>query len=1089
MSEACLIRVEGVSMTKKWFAGLLIAALFMTFAGPVCGQETAVKGGLGGTVYDTSGAVVPGAKVTLSGPTGGKTQISDGQGAFLFTLLIPGIYSVKVEKEGFKVSEVKGIEVFTDRTSTIRVTLEAGAVSQVVEVTASSVGIDTTSTAIGANLTDDFYRSVPVSRNIVGLFYLSAGVASGGGSGAANPSISGGSGLENLYVADGVNITDSAFGGLGTFSRNYGSLGTGINLSFVKEVQVKTGGYEPQYGKATGGIIQIVTKSGSNEYHGAISGFFQPQQFEATRLHPDDFGRKNLAGKTLHQESYDASGEFGGYVPGLRDKLFFSGSINPSYSRDINLSPSSFGLSALGEMKLRTNTLNYAGKLTYKLTEKHTIETSIFGDPAHTSTGPFLTLTADNATVFSKLEFGTRNWVVRWNGLMTPSWVVNSSFTWGNNNFNELPTAPNIYSITDVTQTQGRPGQRGSFTAVGYGFFEPTESNTYGFNIDTQKDVRFLGKHTFSLGYRLERPFYDGRRERTGPRFPIPQFNATGVDLVAISQEPASIVGQLTNASFRLRVAGSSCTLCPLLNVPGSGNVPVFLQQIRGEFGPTTFSTTGHYAAIYGMESWSPFKYLTINAGLRWEQQRLVGTAINYAFVDNWSPRVGFIVDPRGNRKTKIYGNYGRYNYAIPLDLAERSLSNELDYIGARWAPAFTTNASGQRIATVNSFGTVNPVLDSAHLLSFASGGTTGGGLSVSLQSTEGFNPGTKMEYIDEFVGGFEREFRGGVVVGARFIYRRFGRIVEDTGGISPEAANAGVVQNFVIANVTKSLDAFTNPISHTFPSGGTPDPRCDPNLVLDPVTDTFGNNLGAVCFETKGVNGQAAGAPIPDGVPDGFPNASRVYKALEIEVNKAFSKNWQLRANYRLAKLFGNFEGAFRNDNGQTDPSISSLFDFTEGQFNLLGDQFKPGVLNTDRRHIANIYTSYVLGGTRFQGMTLGLGVRVESGIPINDLKAHPVYLNAGEVPVGGRGALGRTSPDGSMDVHVDYPFKVSEKKRLRFGADLFNIFDFRKQLRVDQNEDLQFSVLNTDFRKPVGRITGFERPFYARTFVRFEF
>src|SRR5207302_10897550 len=118
--------------------------------------------------------------------------------AFLLILLIPRIYSVKVEREGFKVSEVEGIEVFTDRTSTIRVTLEAWAVSQVVEVTASSVGIDTTSTAIGATLTDDFYRSVQVSRNIVGLFYPSAGVASGGGAGAADPSISGGAGLEAL---------------------------------------------------------------------------------------------------------------------------------------------------------------------------------------------------------------------------------------------------------------------------------------------------------------------------------------------------------------------------------------------------------------------------------------------------------------------------------------------------------------------------------------------------------------------------------------------------------------------------------------------------------------------------------------------------------------------------------------------------------------------------------------------------------------------------------------------------------------------------------------------------------------------------
>jgi len=91
-----------------------------------------------------------------------------------------------------------------------------------------------------------------------------------------NPSISGGTALDNLYVADGVNITNTAFGGIGTFSRSYGSLGTGIILSLVKEVQVKTAGFEPQYGQSEGGIVNIITRSGSNEFHGAVYGYGQP---------------------------------------------------------------------------------------------------------------------------------------------------------------------------------------------------------------------------------------------------------------------------------------------------------------------------------------------------------------------------------------------------------------------------------------------------------------------------------------------------------------------------------------------------------------------------------------------------------------------------------------------------------------------------------------------------------------------------------------------------------------------------------------------------------------------------------------------
>ena len=75
-----------------------------------------------------------------------------------------------------------------------------------------------------------------------------------------------------------MNITDGGFGGIGVYSRLYGSLSTGINLSFVKEVQVKTGGFEAQYGKSTGGIVQIVTKSGGNQFHGSIGGYFAPSR-------------------------------------------------------------------------------------------------------------------------------------------------------------------------------------------------------------------------------------------------------------------------------------------------------------------------------------------------------------------------------------------------------------------------------------------------------------------------------------------------------------------------------------------------------------------------------------------------------------------------------------------------------------------------------------------------------------------------------------------------------------------------------------------------------------------------------------------
>ena len=277
-------------MAKRLVAVFALFALTFSLTAIGFAQESTVKGNLGGVVTDPSGAVVAGANVTVVGPIGEKTVASDAEGRFMFSLLIPGYYSVKVSKEGFKSAEVKTAEVVTGRTSSVTVKLELGASATTIEVNASSVQVDTTSTAVGSNLTDNFYQSVPVGRGVTGLFYAAPGVTSGGGTGTANPSIAGGTGLENNYVADGVSITDAGFGGIGVYSRNYGSLSTGINLSFVKEVDVKTGGFEAQYGKSTGGIVQIVTKSGSNDFHGSVGGFFAPQQLEATRLQADDFG-------------------------------------------------------------------------------------------------------------------------------------------------------------------------------------------------------------------------------------------------------------------------------------------------------------------------------------------------------------------------------------------------------------------------------------------------------------------------------------------------------------------------------------------------------------------------------------------------------------------------------------------------------------------------------------------------------------------------------------------------------------------------------------------------------------------------------
>jgi hypothetical protein len=1144
---------KGGSMWRYTLRGgflLLLSLSLVAFA-----QETTVRGNLGGVAVDPTAAVIQDAKVTLTGPTGSITKNTASDGSFFFGVLTPGYYSVKVEKQGFKVAELAKVEVYTGRTASVTMTLQPGALSESIEVTATAITVDTASTAIDANLDDQFYSNVPLQRNVSSIFYASPGVNLGGGTGVANPSISGGSGLENSYVADGVNITDGAFGGLGVYTVNYGSLSTGINLSFVKEVQVKTAAYEPQYGKTTGGLVQIVTKSGTNDFHGAVAGYFGAQQFEAQRLQPDDFGRLNQNGRVLHNGAFDVSGEIGGYVPGAKNHLFFFGSFNPSWTRQYNqladLHGAISGFPLLGTQgSLNEIAYNYASKLTLKISDKHQIESSVFGDPTRSNTGPFQTLETFSSTTFSTLGNGTRNWVTRYNATVTPTWLFNASFAWGHNYLQETPNSPNTYQISDFTGCAVPPGSHtasgcrnklvdgtlngplgptaGIFVRQGLGFYENTHGDNYGLNFDTQKIVNKLGSHNFSVGFHYERSAYTGARSRSGPRFTITPAMAAALDFPSAgSTQFAGLTSNWASGSIRVfpTCDGRNNTIpCPMMFVPGFGDEHVAIRQTRGEFGDPTFDTHGRYQAAYVNDSWSINKHFTISAGYRWEQQKMIGTpfvnpilqnTINhsqYTFTDNWSPRFGLSIDPKGDRKTKIFGNFARYNYAIPLDMAIRSLSNETDFpTGTIWNPWVDSTGAPLARVPINPDGTVSIPIQPGQVSPWTDAALTcgvcgvSGGVSSSVNSdgsVESIAHGTKMQYLNEWVAGVEHEFPKGLVVDVRFIDRRIKRIVEDMAGLSPEAFQIGLNQIYTLANPTRNLDLFVNPIQKDYPVGGLPASCVPANGMLGGTAVNFtGTPVGDVCI-TNAFN--AAGTQIAaslgsDGKADGFVNPVRIYRAIEFEINKSLSRGWQIRTNYRWGELSGNYEGAYRNDNGQSDPNISSLFDFVQGDFNLLGDQFAVGWLNTDRRHIINSFASYSFTSGVLRNLTLGTGVRIETGIPINDLRAHPAYQSGGEIPQGGRGSLGRTPTDGQADLHAEYAKKLNEKHSLHFGGDIFNLTNQKTQVRYDEFQDRQFEVANADFLKPkqgnlpngpgLNPQLGFQRPFSARLFAKWVF
>jgi hypothetical protein len=1045
----------------------------------VAAQDLSTKGGITGTVVDSTGAVVPGASVTITGPLGARDVVTDSRGEYEVSNLVPGKYTVKASLAGFKTASVSDVTVYVGKSSSVRLTLSTGDITETIEVVGGAVDIDTSNTAIGSNINSQVFENLPIQRRVDSLFYLAPGVTESQRGGKANPSISGGSALDNLYVADGVNITDSSFGGLGVFSRVYGTLGVGINTAFIEEVQVKTGGFEPQYDQSQGGIINIITKSGSREWRGSVSGFMQPGGLEATRKQPDDT-RINKVGELLSEQSWDVGVDLGG--PLVRDKVFFYGSFNPSYQTHTVKGSRTSGLGQLGEFERKYTTYNYATKVDWNLAASHQMNFSIFGDPSHTNKGPFNTLAIENTTGFSKLTYGTRNIAAKYNGALSSTWSLNITGSQGTNSFDEGEFDA-INQIVDRTQPA-----RGNFTAVGVGFFEPTDSKTWRGTIDTTKQFDLAGSHTFGLGYHFQRGEYSGIRDRSGPHHTVPATNVNG------SYRPlAAAVGQPLNAAFSLRLAPASCTLCPLVE-RGGRLVPVYLQQDRGEWGEgNAFDTFSKYHAYYAQDTWRLGRKLTLLLGVRGEQERLEGNPgpdanrVAYSFTGQWSPRLGATFDPKGEGKTKLYYNFGRFHEFIPLDMAERSLSSEQGFQGGRFAPAFTIDAQGRRIATINQYGTVNPIIDAAHLLNGGSvPGGAGGAIGVNIQDPHNpILPGTKLGYADEHLVGFEQQLPGNLVFSVRYLNRQLKRIVEDAAVVSPEGVSFFGTTYF-IGNVNSRLDAGVNPPEFTYAPGAPLPSQCDPDLDAGLWTPPGSTTERGACFAATGANGAPSGSSGADGVPDGFPDVQHKYQAVEIELNKRFSRGWQLLANYRIAKVEGNFEGHFRNDNGQTDPAISSLFDFTEGELGLLGDQFAVGPLNTDRKHIVNLYGSYSFKDT----LNIGGGMHLETGVPISQFYAHPAYFNAGEIPVGGRGSLGRSETYTRFDFHADYPIKFSGKSKMTLSADAFNLFDSQKVRETDQLRESTVGQNNPDFSQP-GFTPGFGprvlRSYYPPRSLRF--
>jgi outer membrane receptor protein involved in Fe transport len=969
-------------------------------------------GQLAGRIVDAQGLPVPGATVTVTGPQGAKTSVAGADGRFIVPFLTPGVYSVKAELQGFKAVEQKDITVSLSGTADVSLKMEVGGVTEVVQVTGSVRAVDTTTTTIGSVINTDDLKPIPIGRTFSSTLYLTPGVSSSGTLGTANPSISGGTGLENQYVVDGTNVTNTGYGGLGSYSITFGSLGNATPYDFIKEIQVKTGGYGAEYGQATGGVVNVITKSGTNQYRGSTFGYWQPSGMENPWK---QYQAVNGSVNTTATKASDAGIEGGG--PVMQNHLFFFGAIDPGWQSRTFTAPPTFPLAKLGEVPRDRRTVSYAAKATVQLNSANRIDTSFFGDPSHGNTGPQRTssLLKTDTSGFSTLDYGGHQQTVKYDGVMNSHWLLEGSFARSRNTISELPSV----DTWQVTDTRVVP----NIVSGGIGSYE--KGNISLSKQWSLKSTNIIGGHQFKYGVQYDDVTYSQLNQRTGPTFTAAdgRQTATGASIQIIPDVTLGQIYRVTRANFNV-----------------SRDIPQT------------------YSNVFGQDTWAIGNRLTVNAGVRYEQEKMSGTIIqDFQLKNNWAARLGAAYDLTGDGKTKVYGNYGRFYARIPLDLAARALSADDSFTRGDYYDANLTRPIPLGTATQTPAQLASGTSTTTHFILAGVGADT-------------IDPNAKLSYTNEYVFGLEREVMRNTTFGARFIYRNMPRVLEDVANCPMAAYDLPATQT-VCGNVDYIL---TNPSSAT------------------PV------NAAAIA-----INPAFAAVKFDDPV--------HVYKALELTLNRR-GVNWSAMASYRYSQLRGNFEGFYRDDNGQSDPGISSLYDFPTndptytsigkaqfgypGDIRFLGDP--NGILPLDRPHQIRLNGNYLF----MNALNVGINLNLSSGKPLTQMAANPNYTSEGEIPVAARGTgiqtidgfMDRSPFESQLDLQAAYAIKVGATRKVTFVADIFNLFNERRTLSYDQNTQLIYPQANPDFGNPVNSLLSgtppqFQAPRNVRVGVRFEF